>query len=915
MGASFSRRLATSARLLVVMLVFVSVAQLRAQFGTATLSGTVADPTGASVPSAQVTLEGELEKTARQTTTNTAGLYVIPAVPPGTYRLVVKASGFVPQTLTDIVLTSGQGSTLNVQLTVASTTTQVSVHAAAPLLETTTATVGSEVTAQQFTSLPMLGRNFTTLLDMLPGVANVLGSDSTYAPSGVNGAAVLPSVYGQRQRDNYVSLDGIMAEDPDNGRISMLPPPEGIAEMKVETSTDSGAYGWGPGASINIVTKSGTNAYHGDAWEFFRNGALNARSYFVPSIGPFHWNQFGFAGGGPLEIPHILSKDRAWYVFGYYEGIRHHQQANFTTLVPSPCELAGNFGACASSGGNPAGDAPIYNPYTTVLDSNGNITSRQQFNMNQIPGSLINSTTQALAQTLYPAPNLAYGVVPGANYINTTPLVDDSNQWTVRVDHQFGTKDSFFVRYSDWRNPVSEASYPSLPYVNRNHYTNITGSDTYSFNPNFLVTMKFGLNRSTNYYVVGGPDVVQTLNLQNDFPTWTSSLGPSADNLLRSISIPGYGGLGQGDSTDGPEYFLSWGGDATLIHGRHTLGFGGRFIRSSFYLNCVFGYVCFGSAQTALPSVASSGNALASYLLGLPAGGQRVGGTTWANTYWHNYSYYAQDTLHASKRLTLNLGLRWDYQSPPVMYPGMGTFDWNTGNYYFDTHNPATGQAPNIRRGLVPPDYRGYQPRVGIAYQVTPKTVIRASGGTFLALYGANLQALGGVEGNWPWASVDNVTGLNTGLPTSFFASMFPGPLLSLTPNGCEQCANVETSSSRNPYVEEWSLSVQRQITPSLMFETAYVGSHGVKESSQIVDNTALEPGTNPYTERQRWPNFAPYVMNGYNEFMSWYHGLSVRVQHQTSKNLTFLVSYTYSKALDQMDSLLTGYIYGQGAW
>lgn len=184
MGSSFRRHFVTAFGLVVVMLLCTSVPQLRAQFGTATLSGTVTDPTGASVPSAQITLEGVLEKTVRQTTTDTAGMYVIPAITPGTYRLVVKASGFVEQTLTNIVLTSGQGSTLNVALTLASTATQVSVQAATPLLETTTAAVGTEVNSQQFADLPMLGRNFTTLIDMLPGVANVLSSDATYAPRG-----------------------------------------------------------------------------------------------------------------------------------------------------------------------------------------------------------------------------------------------------------------------------------------------------------------------------------------------------------------------------------------------------------------------------------------------------------------------------------------------------------------------------------------------------------------------------------------------------------------------------------------------------------------------------------------------------------------------------------------------------------
>src|SRR5262249_25986199 len=157
-----------------------------------------------------------------------------------------------------------------------------------------------------------------------------------------------------------------------------------------------------------------------------------------------------------------------------------------------------------------------------------------------------------------------------------------------------------------------------------------------------------------------------------------------------------------------------------------------------------------------------TGNSLASFLLGLPQDAQRIGGNVTGDFYWHNYSYYVQDTLHATKKLTVNLGSRWDYISPPTQYPGLGSFDWNTGKYYFDRPNPITHQPPNRRRGFVEPDYRGYQPRVGIAYQLTPNTVIRSSFGLFDALYGSNLQGLSGVEANWPYAFPQTIAGLNT---------------------------------------------------------------------------------------------------------------------------------------------------------
>jgi len=329
------------------------------------------------------------------------------------------------------------------------------------------------------------------------------------------------------------------------------------------------------------------------------------------------------------------------------------------------------------------------------------------------------------------------------------------------------------------------------------------------------------------------------------------------------------------------------------------------------FLACTFGFECFGAAQTALGP--NNGDALASFLLGLPQDAQRIGGNVTGAFYFHNYSYYVQDSLHVSKKLTLNLGLRWDYISPPTQYPGLGSFDWNTGKYYWDRTNPITGQAANIRRGFVQPDYRGLQPRLGIGYQLNANTVVRSSFGIFDGMYGSNLQGLTGVIANWPFAFPQTVAGLNTGVPNAFLANPFPGPLLgSTTPNGCYQCMNIDKSSSRNPYAEEWSLSLQRQLTPSLLLEGAYVGSHGVKLDAQIVDNTATTPGTDSYTNRQRWPQFPPYVMDGYREFQSWYDGLSLKLQKRESKNLSFLISYSYAKALDQMDSLATAGVYGQ---
>jgi hypothetical protein len=864
-------------------------AKLNAQLATATLSGVVSDPTGAAIPGAQVTLQSTLEQASRQTVTDSTGTYVIPAILPGSYQLVVKAGGFETQTLTGIVLVAGQGSTLNATLTVGKAITEVEVKEAPPLLQTTTATVGSEVTGTQFVALPLLGRSFQSLLAILPGVAYIPTTNG-YNFS-INGASVNPSLYGQRSRDNNYTIDGVPNNQASYNGIPMYPPPESIAEMKVETGADSGAYGWSAGATITLVTKAGTNRYHGDAWEFLQNNALNARSYFLPSIGPFKWNQFGGTFGGPLVIPHLLSKERAWYVYGWYEGVRIHEAANFLGLVPTAAEIQGDF-----SQGSDA-STPIYNPYTSTLNPDGSVASRQLFAGNQIATSLLNPTALAITKLLYPAPNLAPGIIPGVNYLNVGADTNTYDQWSARVDHQFGQKDSFYARFTDARNPTYSIGLPALPSYGTNHFTNVAVSDTHMISPTTLVTVRFGIQRTNPEYFSGGPDVLKQANMSG-FPPYEGRF-----DLMPPITIGNYAGLSQGQGSDGPEFLYSWTVDAQKTKGRHTISFGGRVMRNSFFTDCQTGtFEEFTADQTAFG--AGTGNPLASFLLGLPESAGRLAGHTAGDYSDMSFSYYVHDSFRATKRLTLNVGLRWDYAGPLIDSLGSGSFEFQTGQYLWDIKNPITGAPANIRRGGVAPDYRGYQPRLGIAYSITPRTVVRTGFGIFSDAFGATAQSEESNHGNWPFAFGQTLGSLNLGLPTAFMANPFPGPpVATATPLGVGEGMNFDTASSRTGYVYEWNFSVQRQLTPSMMFEASYVGSHGVKLPSQIIDNTAAYPGTDPYQNRQRWPQFPPYIFNNFHENSSRYNGLSMKLDKRTSRNLSFLVDFTWQKALDNVDS------------
>ena len=877
-------------RLCLLLVVILRGPQICAQVGTATLNGTVTDPSGSVVPNATLVLESEFQKFSRTTITDQRGEFVIPSIPPGEYRLMVSAASFRPQTQTAIRLSSGQASTLNFALAVSDSQQTITVSEAPPLLQTANATLGTAMGAKQVAETPLLGRAFVNLLLLAPGVAPVqpAGSTTTYNPTGQN---LLPSINGQRQKDNNFTLDGVDNRDPNLLGVPLYPPPEAIAEMKVESGMSSAVYGRASGAGVNVVTKSGSTEYHGDLWEYFRNNVLDARSFFVPKLGAFRWNQFGAAAGGPLLLPRVLSREKAWYVFGYYEGVRIRRASNVTAFVPTPAEVAGDFSASAT---------PIYDPFSTAAGANGT-QARQPFAQNRIPANMINRAAQTIAQAFYPAPNLPAGQIPGVNYLNTAPSATNGDQWSARADHQFTQKDSFFSRYSEAKNTFNSVGLPALTNLTQQRVTNVVVSDTHVLSPAFLITGRFGMSRTNNQASIPAlPGVAAKAGTLDVFPAFHGA------EIVPPLSITGYAGISQGPTIVGPLYQLSWLADAQKVYGAHTFEFGGGFIKTSVSVDDQTGTsVSFTSKQTANFNN-SSGLPFASFILGLPDAAGRTAGSTQGDVHSHALQWYVQDNWRASRKLTVNLGLRWEYAAPAVNNYGLGTFLWETGQYVWDQKNPITGAPANVRKGGIDPDYNNFAPRLGLAYQVNDKTVVRSFFGMFYNTFGSNyIQSPQGARGNWPFAFPQSVAGLNTGAPNAIFPNPFPGPAAgSATPLGCKQCLNLIHETSRTPYVMQWSFSVQRQLTGTLALETSYFGSKGVKLVGQIVDNTAVVPGPGPYQQRQKWPQFAPYVTNGMNIFPSWYHAISVKLDKRFARRHSFLVSYTFSKNLDILDNL-----------
>jgi hypothetical protein len=829
------------------------------------------------------------------------GVYVIPTLPPGPYQLTASAPGFGTQETQPFDLASGQTGSLNVTLMVAHQVTQVVVQSTPPLLQTTSESVGTALSARTMNAIPLLGRSFLNAMTLSPGVIPVQAAGSTQNHSPVS-QNTMPSVFGQRQKDNDFLIDGVDNRDQSTLGVAIYPPPDAIQEMKIDSGVGSAVYGFGSGATVDIVTKSGTNAWHGDAWEFWRNNILDAKSYFQLSVGSYHYNQFGGSAGGPLVIPWLLPLKRKWYVFAYYEGVRIKSPDNFTTYVPTAAQVSGDFSAPGPTGVV----VPIYDPFSTTCTAG--VCTRQQFSGNKIPTNMLNPTAVILAQALFPAPNLAPGRIPGANFISNGGDIVQGDQWNIRADHQFGDHDSFFVRYTSASNPSSGVGLPNILGIDTDQLKNAEASDTHVFSKSLVLTMRFGFDGTNDFSGEIDPaGLAKSSGLASVFPPFLGA------PIIPGTGITGYAGIPGDHNFVGPEYEYSGIVDAQKIAGEHTLEFGGHITHESLVAGNLTGTgINFLTTQTSDFNTAT-GDALASFLLGVPDNAARQEGGNEADLNGYAYGFYVQDTWR-HKRLTLNGGVRYDYNAPPVNSYGLGTFDFDTGTYVWDQKNPITGAAATIRPGGIPPDRNNFAPRFGIAYQVTPRTVVRASAGVFYDSFGSNyMQAARSAAGNWPFGAPQSASGLNATTVDAQLPNPFPGsPLGSPIPTGCGQCLNVDKNSSRTPYVEEWTLSVQRQIGKNLTVEGDYFGSKGNKLTSQIVDNTAPTAGVTSFKTRQLYPQFSPYVNNGYNAYSSYYEGGALRVQRRYSSGLSFLLSYTYSKNIDYVDNLSSGGYLGQ---
>jgi len=867
------RIVALSAALLLLFAPGSSVAQT--SFGT--ITGIIRDSSGAVLPDAAIIVTNEQTGLSRQATTDANGAYTVPSLPPAVYTVSAELKGFKKGVAAKLNLEVTQTLRVDIALQVGEISQTVEVQAEAPLLQSETSTVGTVIENKQVVELPLNGRSFTELTYLIPGAVREGGAIFQTSGSRV-------AVSGARSEDNNYTLDGVNNNETFFKAFAVQPSIDAIQEFNIRTNITSAEFGQGAGANVNVVTKSGTNEIHGGIFEFLRNNVLDARDAFAPERPVFRQNQFGGQAGGPVI------KNKTFWFFNY-EGFRFRRQATALGTIPTPAQFGGNLAFDHTGAAAP----PIFDPATTRT-VNGKVV-RDPFLGNIIPANRIDPIVKSYIGVFYPQPNR-----PGqqANLINTQSGSLDTDQYTIKIDQKFSERNNFSSRFSYVQ---SEQLNPRVlgTHINSttNAFRNFMIADTHLFNPTTILDVKLAYHRNNLQIAEQGPSDLATVK------QWLQTTGIQGipiknENvpLYPQFFVDGYANPNQ-DGYPFPDDTYQILASLSKTKGKHFIKFGMDYQNRRNLDDGLFSAnINFNKIPTEDPQNASgTGQALASYLLGLPNSALRNVGDTTALMRWSGYYFYVQDDIKVNSKLTLNLGLRYDYtQWPRHRDNKLGSFDIETGKYLWATTNPITGEAANTFPTVIYPDRNNWAPRAGFAYLLNNKTTVRAGYGWF---YNTNfLWEAQGIRGNWPFAISETKTNLNTTtidspLKTTFAPYVATGPNTIVPPDA----QHIADRNRRVSYNQQWNLHLQREVAGSLIVEAGYVGTRGSKASTFSNANTA-PPGPGPVQPRRPFTNLGATSLMTDNA-SSIYHGLQLKAEKRFSQGLAFLGSYTWSKNIN----------------
>jgi hypothetical protein len=973
-----------------------------AQGYTGSITGTVTDPSGAVIPNAQATLTDEEKGYTFTAQTDSAGRYLFRNLAPSTYRISVETQGFQTQEKTGIKLNVDQNLAVDFGLQVGAASQRIEITGEAPVLSTQDATTGQTVNRKFINDLPLISRSVTDLAYLTPGITEVA--------TGTSGDAANNFVSnGGRNATADMLLDGVTITNfEQNSGVQVptyTPSVDAVEEFTVQQTNFSAEYGFSGGTIVNMVTRAGTNQFHGSAYDFFRNSKLDANNWFnnqggIP-IAPLGKNNFGGTVGGPIR------RDKTFFFFDY-DGTRSREGSTYQAGVPSAAERTGNFGElCGYSGGTfnsvgrcSADGGQLWDPYTGVYnaDLGGPVRSAfipfnnlatytspgspalngTPYQLAPRPGNLIDPVAMKLMQ-YYPMPNLNVGngsYNPYTNWVGSGSTPSSNNQFDIKIDHRFSDKSQISVKYSQlWGTNNSFNCYGNVadpctsgPTDNSAHLAAI--NFTHSFNPTVLLNVAYGFTRGApfdhsiaGYYpdidpvkLLGMPQYMNTSGVPF-IPAIYLNSSYSQPGGLASIGTQPWSYLRQGQETHHLLGTLSW------VRGQHEIKFGaeGRMHRDNFTQpgvpGGIFYYDFTGTSQ--LP-FSGGGDPLASFLIGNGGPGtQGLGGQyevpNQVSTQSFQVGGFIQDTWKVNKKLTLNVGIRYDIDFPrterynrmngldptvisPLQVPGLGVL--RGGEIFANSDNRAPGYDVS---------YPTLGPRIGIAYQPFDKTVIRTGYGIYYSSVRSGAAGVGppgyqGYDEYTPWINTYQNDGVTPwGLLSNPFPAgikLPPGSSLGLRNDiGFGAVGPIPGIDSAVPYEQSWSFGIQRELPSNVLIDANYVGKKGTHlyfggagglnylgpqiehySSAQIAalntyvsnpfygiitdPNSSLSSPTVQASQLQvPFPQFTSFNGDSPPWANSIYNAFQLRVEKRFSHGLQALVTYTWSKSIDDASS------------
>jgi hypothetical protein len=977
-----------------------------AQVDQGAITGVVKDITGAVIPGAQVTLTNTDTGFVLQYKSDGRGAYIFSPIKIGNYSVSATAPGFETTTQENVHLNIQDRLNIEIVLKPGAAKETVTVTAAPPLLQQDESSVGQVMSAETIDTTPLNGRNYVFVAQLTAGTAPSVGGNSQSRGQGDFFAN------GQRATQNNFILDGVDnnvdADDFMNGAsYNVTPPPDALAEFKVSTSNYSAEFGHSAGAVVNASIKSGSNQIHGDLWEYVRNTYFDAQDWDAPNVPPYHQNQFGATLGLPIL------KNKLFY-FGDIQATRITYANTYHGTVPTPLMRQGNFTELFDGTKNING-APdyVYAPNTAATTG---LTGTSSFTGGTAPGCqtigfdngpvcttnilsgvdnstanlLDNETISPVAQrlaNLFPAPNTngwnstnnslnpanpGVGGTTFNNYVKNVPTKEDTIQWDQRLDWNISAKDQTYMRYSYTHLQVSNGAPLGNPLdgggfgtdgTNFNLAENFMVSETHLFTPSLINEFRFGYNWGDYEFLQLNSNVDESSKLGLSGIPFAGTPEPNGGlpsiNVLKASGNPAGDISTFGSSTDLPSVerqnvyqFLD---NLTKTYKNHSLKFGVQLqtIRTSIsQANAPRNIYHFGTYYTGFKGKKHSGAGFADFLTDNQLNAKTD--PDWNVGYYRWYrSFYAQDDWKINSRLTLNLGVRYDYTQPisnkagdvanlTISSSGIGT---GTGSYVLSTkvqgQNVLNTTFLNLLNSQnITPQYKdsnsltdgqkdNFAPRIGFAYRLNAKTVMRGGYGIFFG----GLEAPGAAEMtvNFPWAYVAVVFNnaacgppsyyasaapYNTGCPSNATANPTANPPLPYPttlargftlwgPNGAAGLGlNPDINSSqvkiKTPYTESYNLTLERELSRNMVASVAYVGNLGRHLYTALSpnDGNAIEDGNNPGSYTEPFQGLGDVDQSSYVG-ESYYNALQAKLEKRMSRGLSFLATYTYSRAFD----------------